>query len=143
MSDTKTPAIMEVITLAVHVAVIYIFIGAMDHGSIALAFTLSKTIKVLVLSGLLKRKIENIQLPHNLRFFGKIIIAVGIMLTMMSGYHGWYASQFDLSSLFQQALLIGSSGSLGVLTFFIVTIVLKVQEVRLILRAVSNYVRHQ
>jgi putative peptidoglycan lipid II flippase len=141
MSDTKTPAIMEVITLAIHVAVIYIFIGVMDHGSIALAFTLSKTIKVLVLYGLLKRKIEDIQLPHNLQFFGKIIIAVGIMLTMMSGYHGWYVSQFDLSSLFQQALFIGSSGSLGALTFFIVTIVLKVQEVRLILRAVSDYVR--
>jgi peptidoglycan biosynthesis protein MviN/MurJ (putative lipid II flippase) len=113
----------------------------MDHGSIGLAFTLSKTIKVLVLYGLLKKKIEDIQLSHNLRFLGKIIIAVGIMGTVMVGYHDWFSSQFDLSSFLLQALLIGSSGSLGVLTFFIATIVLKVQEIHLILRAVSDYVK--
>jgi len=141
MSDTKTPAIMEVVTLALHVGIIRTLIGAMDHGSIALAFTLSKTIKVLVLYGLLKRKIDDIQFSDNLRFLGKIIIAVGIMMTMMSGYHAWFISQFDLSSLFRQALLIGSSGSLGVLTFLIVTIVLKVQEIHLILQAVSGYVK--
>lgn len=141
MSDTKTPAIVEVITMTMHVSIIYGLIGTMDHGSIALAFTLSKTIKVLVLYGLLKKKIEDIQLSHNFRFLGKIMIAVGIMMTIMTSYHGWYNSQFDLASFLQQAFLIGSSGSLGMLTFFIVTLVLKVQEIHLILHAVLDYVK--
>jgi putative peptidoglycan lipid II flippase len=143
MSDTLTPAIMEAVTIALHTAIIYVFIGTLDHGSVALAFTLSKTIKVLVLFRLLKRKLKTLQLIHNLRFLGKITVAVGMMFTIMSGYTGIFGSMFDFSSFIPQALLIGSSGMLGILTFLIATIVLKVQEVHLILQTLVAYVKEQ
>jgi putative peptidoglycan lipid II flippase len=141
LSDTKTPAIMEVVTIAAHVGIIYSFIGTLNHGSIALAFTLSKTLKVLILYGLLKKKIEDMQSSHNLRFLGKVAIAVGIMMIVMTGYQRWFTVFFDLSSLFSKALLIGSSGSFGILVFLIVIIVLRVQEIHLILQAIRQRIK--
>ncbi len=143
MSDTLTPAIMEVVTIALHIVIIYVFIGTLEHGSIALAFTFSKTIKILVLFRLLKRKLKSLQLSHNFKFMGKVTIAVGIMFTVMSGYKGIFGSMFDLSSFIPQALLIGSSGILGIMTFLVVTIVLKVQEVHLSLHTLVAYVKEQ
>lgn len=141
MSDTLTPAIMEVITIALHTGIIRMFIDTMDHGSIALAFSLSKTIKVLILFVLLKKKFENLQTSANLRFLGKIIIAAGIMISIMSGYKELFISFFDLSAFLPQALLIGTAGGLGILTFLITTIVLNVQEVHLILRSFTAYMK--
>jgi putative peptidoglycan lipid II flippase len=142
MSDTTTPAIMEAVTIAMHVGIIYTFIGTLNHGSIALAFTLSKTVKVLVLYGLLKKKIENIQSSHNLKFLGKVVIVVGIMMVVMSGYQRWFTASIGLSSLFSKALLIGSSGSFGILVFLIAVIGLRVQEIRLILQAIRQRLNH-
>jgi putative peptidoglycan lipid II flippase len=141
MSDTTTPAIMEVVTIAVHVAVIYIFLGTLNHGSIALAFTLSKTMKVLTLYALLKQKIGDIQFSHNLRFLGKISIATVLMILAMAGYHGWFSSYVHQSAFLPQALLIGTSGSVGALTFLIASIVLNVREIHLILHAIAEYVK--
>jgi len=107
----------------------------------ALAFTLSKTVKVLGMYGLLTKKIVDLQFSHNLRFLGKMVVAVGTMIIVMSGYQGWFTSQFELSSFFTKALLIGSCGSIGVLTFFIATIIFRVQEVHLVLQATWKYVR--
>jgi len=70
MSDTKTPAIMEIFTITMHVGIIYMLSNTMAHGSIALAFTLSKTIKVLVLYGLLKKKIDDIQRNYRIESSG-------------------------------------------------------------------------
>jgi len=141
MSDTLTPAIMEVLTVGLHTAIIYMFIGTLEHGSIALAFTLSKTIKVVILFALLKNKLEDLQLSHNLRFLGKIAIAVGGMASIMVGYQKFFSSLFDLSAFLPQALLIGTNGVLGILMFLIVILALNVQEVHVILQTIVAYVK--
>ncbi len=139
LSDTITPSIAEVLTLVLHVGIILLFRGPLKHGSIALAFTLSKTIKVLALFWLLHKKDIDIELPHNLRFLGKMGLAVLIMFLCMTGYNGAFASMFDLSSFFAQALLIASSGSVGMVIFMAVIIMLKVQEIHRIFQAGLHY----
>ena len=131
LSDTTTPAMLEVVTIAAHVGIIMAFIGGMAHGSMALAFTLSKTMKVLVLYGLLTKKIEDLQGARNLRFVGKILAAAALMMTVMAGYQGWFLSRYELASVFRQALLIGSSGGLGGALFLSAAFALHVPEVRL------------
>jgi peptidoglycan biosynthesis protein MviN/MurJ (putative lipid II flippase) len=108
-------------------------LDTMAHGSIALAFTLSKTMKVFILYGLLRKKIDDLQFAQNLRFLGKILAAVIAMLIVMSIYQRWFSAWFDLASFSGKALLIGSSGGLGTLLFFGVTFGLNVPEVHLIL----------
>ena len=141
MSDTLTPAIVEVVTITSHIGIIAALIGEMEQGSIALAFTLSKTMKVLILYGLLKRKLDDIHYPDMMWFLGKIAIAVGVMIALMAGYQGWFVSQFGPTAFFSQALLIGTNGAFGAVIFFTIIFVLKVREIQLIWQAISNYVK--
>ena len=139
LSDTRTPALMEVFTLTVHVGLIFRLRASLAHGAIALAFTLSKTLKALVLYGLLKRRLGTIQFAENLRFFGKLLIATGGMLSMMWGYQYWFDGQFSGDAISTQAALIVSSGALGAGIFCVLTFWLNIEEVRFVFSACVRY----
>ncbi|MBD3306246.1 oligosaccharide flippase family protein [candidate division KSB3 bacterium] len=140
LSDTVTPAIMEVVTIALHTGLIAVLIGTMDHRSIALAFTLSKTLKVIILFGLLKTKLSDLQRAENLRFLGKIAIAVGVTVLALAGYKGLVLAQGELTGFVSMALFIVTSGSLGILIFLGTAVILRVQEVHLVYRAIRAFV---
>ncbi|GAK56464.1 integral membrane protein MviN [Candidatus Vecturithrix granuli] len=139
LSDTLTPAIMEVVTIVTHVTVIWLFIGTLDHGSIALAFTFSKTLKVVILFALLRRKIEDLHLRHNLWFLGKIALTVMIMIGILSGYQQIFLRIFDFPAFLLNAALIVSGGCLGIGIFLISVFVMKIEEVHLILQTSKQF----
>ncbi len=135
LSDTVAPSVMEALTLALHVGIIFLLRGSLAHGSIALAFSLSKTVKVLMLFAWLPKKHVDIQAAQNLRFLGKIGLAALVMHTTMAIYNGGFMSIFDVSSMLLQALLIVSSGLIGLTVFLLLTLVLRIQEIHAILQA--------
>ncbi len=133
LTDTLTPSILEVLTLALHTGLIVALSGRLGHGSIALAFTVAKTVKVLVLFGGLARKNIDLQLPRNLWFGGKIALAALSMAAGINGY-GEMATWLNGNSFGAQAGLIASSGVLGLGIFVSVTWLLQVEEMHVILR---------
>ena len=140
LSDTLTPAMFEVLTLAIHIGLILLLQGNLGHGAIALAFTFSKTLKVLILYGLLTRKLADIQLKTNVGFLAKLTLAVGIMASLMWGYQVWFVAQFTLPAFVGQALLIVTSGGFGCLVFFASIFLLKVREIRLVIRSLVGFI---
>ena len=143
LSDTLTPSVMEVLTLALHVGIIFLLRGSLAHGSIALAFSLSKTVKVLVLFLWLPKRQVDIQAAQNLGFLGKLGLAALLMHTAMILYNGGFETIFNVSSFQIQALLIVSSGLVGMGVFLLLVFVLRIQEIHGILQAGLRYVRHK
>lgn len=141
LSDTVTPSILEVVTLALHVSIIFLLRDSLGHGSIALAFSLSKTVKVLMLFLWLPKRQVDIQAVQNLRFLGKLGLAALLMYTAMTAYNGGFTALFDASSFLFQALLIVSSGLIGFTVFLLLTLVFKIQEIHGILQAGQRYVK--
>ena len=139
LSDTLTPSIMEVLILALHVGIIFLLRGSLAHGSIALAFSLSKTVKVLMLFLWLPKRQVDIQAAQNLRFLGKLGLAALLMHSTMAVYNGGFTSLLDTSSFLLQALLIASSGLIGAAVFLMLTFVLQIQEIHGILQAGLAY----
>lgn len=139
MSDTLTPAIMEALTLAAHLGLIFALRGTLAHGAIALAFTVSKTLKVLILYGFLKQRLGTIHLSENLIFVGKLLIAAGAMISSMWGYQYWFAGQFPGNFFIMRAVVIITSGGLGAGIFFAIAFWLKIQEVRIVFHAIWTY----
>jgi peptidoglycan biosynthesis protein MviN/MurJ (putative lipid II flippase) len=124
-----------------HVGIILACINTMEHGGIALAFTLSKTLKALLLYGVLKFKLGDIRAARMGRFLLKIAVATGVMMAVMAGYNAWFGAQFDLTAFVSKALLIATSGSVGVLVFFAATIMLKVQEIHHVVHTIIYYIK--
>ncbi len=78
-------------------------------------------------------------LIKNLKFFGKLLIATGGMLSMMWGYQYWFSGQFAFDALYTQAALIVTSGALGAGIFCVLTFWLNIEEVRFIFTACAHY----
>jgi len=129
LSDTRTPILLEAIAFTFHIALVYFLIGPLAHGGIALAFTLSKTTKVLLLYALLKKKVGNLQFYNLLGFLGKLGLAGAAMGASIYFYHDWARALLDLSHLIGRGILVGSSGMIGLMTFLIMVLLLRVQEV--------------
>ncbi|PID57273.1 murein biosynthesis integral membrane protein MurJ [candidate division KSB3 bacterium] len=129
-SDTLTPSVTEVLTLLIHVGTIFLLRNVLGHGSIALAFSLSKTVKVIVLFLWLPKHQVHIQAGRNLRFLGKIGLAAFSMYSAITVYAEGFIRLLGASSYFLQALLIVSGALIGVGVFFILTFLLHIQEVR-------------
>lgn len=140
LRDTRTPAALEIVALALHVGLILLFMPSLEQGGIALAFTVSKTVKVALLFALLRKKDVALQLPQNLRFLGKIGLAAVVMSAALSGYARLFAAAFDVSAFLPQALLIGSGGVFGISLFFGLMLLLNVQEARQTAGAIAAFV---
>jgi putative peptidoglycan lipid II flippase len=139
LSDTLTPAILEVLTLSMHVGFIVWFQGSLQHGAIALAFTLSKTLKAAILYVLLKRRLGILQFSENMRFFGKILLAASLMIGSMWGYQAWFAARFTIDSLVPQAAMIVTGGAIGTGIYLAVAFWLRVEELQLLWQALTTY----
>jgi putative peptidoglycan lipid II flippase len=85
--DTLTPAIVGVACVVVHVGVVIVLQGSLQHRSIALATLVSKTLKVLILYILLKPKLGDLRLGGNLVFGLKLLTAAAGMALVVHGVH--------------------------------------------------------
>lgn len=133
LSDTRTPTVLEGITFALHVILIYLLIGPLQHGGIALAFTLSRTTKVLFLYLLLKKKVADLQVYNLLQFLARLGLAGLTMSVSIYFYHDWVKALLDLSHIAGRGILVGSAGIVGLTTFVVAVLLLKVREVGILI----------
>jgi len=83
VKDTLLPSVLEVITIAVHVALCYMWLDTLYHEGIALAFTVSRLLKVGLLVGFLRTKVPSLELGRNALFLGRLGAATGMMALPM------------------------------------------------------------
>jgi len=67
MQDTKTPALVGLVRLAVKIGLVFLFIGRLDHAGVALATSVSHVFKLLVLLFLLPEPLKRGQMRPLLR----------------------------------------------------------------------------
>ena len=97
-ADTRTPIAVGVICVILNIVLTFILIKWMNHLGIALALVVSKSLKVLVLLGLVKEKIE-VDWPTTKRFVSKISLA-----TAVTGA-GMYIIHMNMGGIFPASLL--------------------------------------
>ena len=142
LKDTKTPFVIGLLTLAVHVSIILCLKGEMMHKSIAMAAAISKTLKVIVLFALLRGSIGSLHWRANLLFGAKVLAAsavagavmwlaypaVGRVVPAMHGGH--------LVRAIRLAAVLGIAVGAGALSYAAAAVALRVEEfTRLLARA--------
>lgn len=148
LKDTWTPAWVGVICVAIHVAFILAFKGVMEHSSIPLAATLSKSAKVLILFVLLKPHLTSLRIQENLRFLLKSVAAgAGMAVAVYATYKlAVYGLPLPIgvgktaTALYLAGWLTLAS-SVGLATFAGLVILLRMQEATLILNFARGFIR--
>jgi putative peptidoglycan lipid II flippase len=135
LKNTWTPAWVGVVCVVLHVSVILALRDVMQHRSIALAATVSKTAKVLVLFLLLRPKLSSLRWGENFGFAAKMLLAVLLMaLTLHFVFGGvcrfapvpLHAAKSIGTAYLAAQMGLATAASLAV--FGVTTFVLRVKE---------------
>jgi len=142
LKDTLTPTLVGIACVGIHVGVVLLFRDTLQHQSMALAATVSKTVKVLLLLALLRYKALTLPLRESLAFVAKSALAaagmglvawltfrgVSAMLPVAGGASHWTIRAAWLT------IQLGISSLAGLAVFGALTIALKMEEATLVLR---------
>lgn len=133
--DTKTPMINGAIAVVSNVIMNLILIKPLGHRGLALATSISATITTLLLFMDLRKKIGRLGYSKMLFALIKTILASLIMGILV------YLIYYKLGALLPQAKLIQMiilliSVAVGAIVYFILLIMMKVEEVKLITRRI-------
>jgi putative peptidoglycan lipid II flippase len=142
LKDTLTPTLVGIACVGIHVAVVLLFRDTLQHQSMALAATVSKTVKVLLLLALLRYKALALPLRESLFFVAKsALAAAGMGLVAWLAFRGVSvllpvpggASHWMIRAAFL-AIQLGISSLAGLAAFGILTVALKMEEAKLVLQ---------
>lgn len=133
LKDTKTPVIVGVFAIITNIVLNFLLIGPMQHGGLALGYSLAGIANMGILLLLLRRKIGSIDGTRLLSSFGKTLLASLIMGLTAYQVHHLLASILHFHAKVNQAISVGSAIAVAVLIYFVVTYLLRMEEVETVL----------
>ena len=139
LQDTKTPVRNATISVVINIVFSIILVNIMGIGGLALASSISATVTTMLLLISLRKKIGKIGFSYILKTFIKGAIASIVMYIIMRiAYNSIfiYGSRFALESRKFIAFNCFISVILGMSTYLIVVLALKVKEVKEIFDAI-------
>lgn len=83
LQDTKTPFVNQIITSGIYIALSFVITKTYDYKGVAIAFTLSCIIEVLILIVLLKKKIAELDLKYYATSFIKVVLGSIVMAVVV------------------------------------------------------------
>lgn len=139
LQDTKTPVRNATISVVINIVFSIILVNTMGIGGLALASSISATVTTMLLLISLRKKIGKIGFSYILKTFIKGAIASIVMYIIMRIAYNYifiYGSRFALESRKFIAFNCFISVILGMSTYLIVVLALKVKEVKEIFDAI-------
>lgn len=139
LQDTKTPVRNATISVVINIVFSIILVNIMGIGGLALASSISATVTTMLLLISLRKKIGKIGFSYILKTFIKGAIASIVMYINMRIAYNYifiYGSRFALESRKFIAFNCFISVILGMSTYLIVVLALKVKEVKEIFDAI-------
>ena len=139
LQDTKTPVRNATISVVINIVFSIILVNIMGIGGLALASSISATVTTMLLLISLRKKIGKIGFSYILKTFIKGAIASIVMYIIMRIAYNYifiYGSRFALESRKFIAFDCFISVILGMSTYLIVVLALKVKEVKEIFDAI-------
>lgn len=137
--DTKTPMINGAIAVGLNVVLNLLLVEPMGHEGLALATSISATFTTILLFLSLRKKIGPMGLKLYIQCFVKTLLASIIMgVVVYALFFGLTPKLPDMWIVDLLTLLV--SVGIGALVYFILCSILRVEEIRLLIRSVAKKV---
>jgi putative peptidoglycan lipid II flippase len=113
LQDTKTPVAVGVVTVAVNIALSLILSGPLQHGGLALAYTLANSGEAIVLFWLIHQRLGHLEDAQLLLSLGRAGLATLIMGEALVLFLLIAGSPASSGTLLQRLIGVGSALALG------------------------------
>ncbi len=134
--NTKTPVIVGAIAVVVNVTFNLLLIKSMGHLGLALATTISSIVTSIVLLITLRKKIGSFGFSSSVKVGFKASIATLAMGIVVYFLHGYLINNLTATRP-MEAIALASSVLIGMLVYFVLIILFKIEEVDWVLGLVK------
>lgn len=140
LKDTKTPTKFGIISVAINIILNLILVRTMDLAGLALATSIAAISNGMFLYWALGRKVGKIDTMGIIKNLMKILVSVAIMAIFTNEAYQIAYSYLGTSSALGLLLVFMISVLVGIVTYALTTILLKVEEAQFIL---NNYLKRK
>jgi len=139
LGDTATPNYVGAVAAVLHIVLAWFGVYHLRRsvGVIALALSVSKSIKVIALYGLLRPRLDPISGRETASFIARFLVATGIMAIAVSLTYSRMESMVLAGGRIESAVALAACGAVGAVVYLIATAALRIEEVGM----VTGYVR--
>lgn len=132
LHDTRTPVTTGVITIILNIVLNFLLIKPMQHGGLALAYSIAGIFNMLLLLGILRKKIGAINGRQMVSSFS-ISLLSSLIMAGVSYYTALYLERvLDLSVKFNQGLQVTAAVTVGAGVYGLLALLFKQEEARLV-----------
>lgn len=140
LQDTKTPMIDSFITIGINIVFNFALIKFMAHRGLALATSISVIVTSVFLLFRLRKKVGAFGFSRSVKCGAKSLIAATAMGIIVYFLDGVLAKNLGSGTMLELIALLISAG-VGVLIYFILIYMFKIDEVDWVIRVVKNRLR--
>jgi len=133
LEDTRTPVFAGILAIGLNIALNVYLVKIMGHGGLALAYSLTGVVNMLILILMLRRRLGSMNYSGLLYSFGRILFASLVMGLAASCLAGYLELVLDMSIKLNQLWQVLGSVSLGVTVYALLALALKMPEARVVL----------
>jgi len=133
VKDVVTPVALEVVAFFTNLALILALRAPMQSAGIALAFTVARTVKVVLLFGLLKYRLGTLRWKENVAFLLKVAPAAAGMGVVVYLTREFLGTHLDLEDKVGRFAILLVPAALGGVAYAVSIFLLRVKEVRSLL----------
>lgn len=137
LQDTKTPMLNGALAMGMNIILNIILIRFLGHAGLALATSISALICIVLLFRSLKKKIGYFGEDKILKTMIKSLIAAIVMGVVTGGVYNLFAKALGVGFI-KEAISLFASVGIGALVYGVMVIVLKVEEVNIVIDMVKK-----
>lgn len=141
VQDTKSPVLINVFVLLFNIIISIILVGPFTYRGLAMAYSLSGLLSMLVLGVALRFKIGQYGGKALVKSALQSIIASAVMGVAVYFVANGLEQILDLSSKLMQVLQVGIGITVGVVVYAAMAIVMRMEEAQQVLRIVKRKLR--
>lgn len=141
VQDTKSPVLINVFVLLFNIVVSILLVGPFTYRGLALAYSLSGLLSMLVLGVALRFKIGQYGGKALMQSALQSILASLVMGIVVYAAANGLEQVLDLSNKLMQVLQVGIGIVLGVIVYALMAILMRMEEAQQILRIVKRKLR--
>ena len=141
VQDTKSPVLINVFVLLFNIIISIILVGPFTYRGLAMAYSLSGLLSMLVLGVALRFKIGQYGGKALVKSALQSIIASAVMGVAVYFVANGLEQVLDLSSKLMQVLQVGIGITVGVVVYAAMAIVMRMEEAQQVLRIVKRKLR--
>lgn len=138
LHDTRTPVTVGIVTIALNIVLNILLIRYLQHGGLALAYSVAGIFNLLLLLGLLRRETGPLGGAVIVRSFSQSLLASIIMGVVVAWVASFLGAEVGVSTKAGQAIQVLGAMGAGVGIYGLVTLALRMQEPQLVIDMVKE-----